>query len=618
MERIYFNKRTWKTLLFGFSLLSCLLVINVVVYGQVKFYTRVDQEVVAKNQPIQLQYVVENAKSVDEFKAPAFTDFILIQGPIESTGMSIVNGNTTQYKSLVYLLQPKSTGKISIKGATAVVDGKEMRSNNIIIEVTNKSVFAPTRPNQGFNFSFPGDRTEIEREFYLRPGENIIEKIKQNLFVKVEVNKTSCFVNEPIVATYKLYSRLRSESRVVKRPSYNGFSVYDMIEPDGSVTTTETLNGKEYNVHLIRQSQLFPLQAGTYTLDPVEVENSVRFIKSAGDEGNPFDEIFDQGGQIVEQTLNLSSKPVAITVKSLPVEKQPSSFDGAVGNFNINAYLSKDTIHQGEMANLIVSIKGKGNLPIINAPDIQWPKGMEGFDPKTSEDLHPETVPLNGEKTFRFPITAKKTGPLLIPTVHFSFFDPTSKSYKTDSTPEVQLYVLNALPGQKATSSSVVQSPASSIHFSEKFLLSLVGVVVFLMALTWAIFHYRAEKRKREARRALLIQQEQLLKLKPDPLDKARQLLASGDQLAFLKEMENAIWRKTAEKLSIPLALLNQPKVMGELKARGDSDTATLFRELVNNCEASLYIPGNQSENLQDILDKSSILFSRLDSIAGN
>ena len=144
--------------------------INVVVYGQVKFYTRVDQEVVAKNQPIQLQYVVENAKSVDEFKAPAFTDFILIQGPIESTGMSIVNGNTTQYKSLVYLLQPKSTGKINIKGATAVVDGKEMRSNNIIIEVTNKSVFAPTRPNQGFNFSFPGDRPEIEREFYLRPG----------------------------------------------------------------------------------------------------------------------------------------------------------------------------------------------------------------------------------------------------------------------------------------------------------------------------------------------------------------------------------------------------------------------------------------------------------------
>jgi hypothetical protein len=617
MERIYFNKKTWKTLVFGFSLLSCLLVINVVVYGQVKFYTRVDQEVVAKNQPIQLQYVVENAKSVDEFKAPAFTDFILIQGPIESTGMSIVNGNTTQYKSLVYLLQPKSTGKINIKGATAVVDGKEMRSNNIIIEVTNKSVFAPTRPTQGFNFSFPGDRPEIEREFYLRPGENIIEKIKQNLFVKVEVNKTSCFVNEPIVATYKLYSRLRSESRVVKRPSYNGFSVYDMIEPDGSVTTTETLNGKEYNVHLIRQSQLFPLQAGTYTLDPVEVENSVRFIKSAGDEGNPFDEIFDQGGQIVEQTLNLSSKPVAITVKSLPVEKQPSSFDGAVGNFNINAYLSKDTIHQGEMANLIVSIKGKGNLPIINAPDIQWPKGMEGFDPKTSEDLHPETVPLNGEKTFRFPITAKKTGSLLIPAVHFSFFDPTSKSYKIDSTPEVQLYVLNALPGQKATPSTVVQSPASSIHFSEKLLLSLVGIVVFLMALTWAIFHYRAEKRKREARKALLIQQEQLLKLKPDPLDKARQLLASGDQLAFLKEMENVIWRKTAEKLSIPLALLNQPTVMSELKARGDSDTATLFRELVNNCEASLYIPGNQSENLQDILDKSSILFSRLDSIEG-
>ena len=230
MERKQFYN-TLKPLTLCLAICWCVLGMSNIVYAQVKFYTRVDQEVVGRNQPVQLQYVVENAKSVDQFKAPAFTDFVLIQGPIESSGMSVINGNTTEFKSLVYLLQPKTTGKISIKGATAIVDGKQMRSNSIVIEVTNRNSGTPSR---GFNFNLPGEEFEVNREFYLRPGEDIIEKIKKNLFVKVEVSKHSCFVNEPIVATYKLYSRLRSESRVVKRPSYNGFSVYDMVEPDAT------------------------------------------------------------------------------------------------------------------------------------------------------------------------------------------------------------------------------------------------------------------------------------------------------------------------------------------------------------------------------------------------
>jgi BatD DUF11 like domain len=615
MEWEYFNMKRSKSSLFYFAMLACTLGLNAVSLGQVRFYTRVDQEVVSRNQPVQLQYVVENAKSVDEFKAPVFNDFILIQGPIESSGMSIVNGNRTEYKSLVYLLQPKITGKLNIRGATAIVDGREMRSNNIIIEVTNRSSAIPPS-SRGFNFNFPGDPPEVEREFYLRPGENIIEKIKQNLFVKVEVNKTTCFGNEPIVATYKLYSRLRSESRVVKRPSYNGFSVYDMVEPDGSVTSTEELDGKEYNVHLIRQSQLFPLQAGTFSLEPVEVENSVRFIKSAGDEGNPFDEIFDQGGEIVEQTLNLSSKAVIITVKPLPNEKQPPSFDGAVGNFNINASVSKDTIHAGEMSSLIVQVKGKGNLPIINAPDIDWPEGVEGFDPETNENLHPETVPLSGEKTFRFPLTAKKEGSLIIPALHFSFFDPASKSYKSDSTTSIPLQVLAALPGQQASGKSILPSRRHKNALPEKLLLLLVAGVVMLMASAWIIFYNRAEKKKKEMEKAMLLQQQQKA-APPDPLIKVRQFLVSGDQVAFLKEMENVIWKKAAEKLSIPSALLNQQKVMSELKSRGEIETATLFRDLVNNCETSLYIPGNRSENLQEILDKGQVLFTKLESLGG-
>ena len=612
----YSYNRTWKTILIRFSILSCLLVLHIVTLAQVKFYTRIDPAVTGRNQPVQVQYVIENAKSIDEFKAPSFDDFVLIQGPIESSGMSIVNGSTTQYKSLLFLLQPKTIGKLNIKGATALVDGKQMKSNNAVVQVTNRNVTTPPSSNPGFNFNFPEERPDVDREFYLRPGENVIEKIKQNLFVKVEVNKTNCFVNEPIVATYKLYSRLRSESRVVKRPSYNGFSVYDMVEPDGSVTSTEVVNGKEYNVHLIRQSQLFPLQAGTYTLDPVEVENTVRFIKSEGDQGNPFDELFGTGGPMIEQTLSLSSKPVTITVKPLPVERQPITFDGAVGNFSISASLSKDTIHAGEMANLTVKIKGKGNLPMINAPDIKWPKGMEGFDAQANEEIHPETIPLSGVKTYRFPVTAKKEGPSQVPALQFSFFDPSTQSYKTDSTTTIPLYVLAALPGQKAIVNPVARSGKPINPIPRNFLLILAALVVLVFAIVWMVLYSKSQKRKQEQEKLRKAQQEQAQKIKTDPLTKARLLLGMGDQMAFLKEMENAIWKKSAETLSIPSTMLNQPKVIRELKARGADDAADLFREVANNCEASLYIPGTPLENLQNILAKAEVLVTKLDMLA--
>ena len=114
----------------------------------------------------------------------------------------------------------------------------------------------------------------------VRPGENVEDKIRKNFFIKVDVSKTDCYLGEPIVATYKLYARLRSDSRVTRHPSLNGFSVYDMIDPTDDRVSVEKVNGKNFSVHIIRKTQLIPLQAGDVTLDPVELDNNIYFIKA--------------------------------------------------------------------------------------------------------------------------------------------------------------------------------------------------------------------------------------------------------------------------------------------------------------------------------------------------
>lgn len=280
VERINF-KDIARTVRFSFAAVFILLFSAAsIVAQQVKFTTVISSKEIGRGDYVQVEFVVENAKQIDQLSPPAFPDFHIIEVPMQSSGMTVVNGNMSQYKGVSFILQPIKTGKFTIPGATAEIDGKAMRSNVVSVEVTANSIGNSAGINPMLMPSMPREPMPDDKDYVLKPGENIIEKTKKNLFIKVQVDKNTCYVGEPIVATYKLYSRLRSESKVAKYPSLNGFSVYDMVDPNNDAASVETVNGKPFSVHVIRKAQLIPLQAGPVELSQVEVENTVHYIKS--------------------------------------------------------------------------------------------------------------------------------------------------------------------------------------------------------------------------------------------------------------------------------------------------------------------------------------------------
>ena len=110
-----------------------------------------------------------------------------------------------------------------------------MHSNKVTLKVT-KEAQGNNNPVQNFTFNSPfgnmpgfdqPDRITSFKEDILKDGENVQEKINKNVFVKVSADKNSCFIGEPVVVTYKLYTRLKMETNVSKSPSFNGFSVID-------------------------------------------------------------------------------------------------------------------------------------------------------------------------------------------------------------------------------------------------------------------------------------------------------------------------------------------------------------------------------------------------------
>ena len=225
--------------------------------AQMRFTVQTSTRDMGKTDYVEVQFIIENAKQIGNLQPPDFPDFTIVQGPNQSTGMRVVNGAVSQYKGISYLLQPKRTGTLVIKSATATIDGQQARTNSVQITIRNTSqgnkapAFSPL-PDP----SWPRAEPPVDMDEVVKPGENVGDKIRRNFFIRVDVSKTECYLGEPIVATYKLYARLRSDSRVTRHPSLNGFSVYDMIDPSDDRVSVEKFNGKNFSVHIIRKTQL--------------------------------------------------------------------------------------------------------------------------------------------------------------------------------------------------------------------------------------------------------------------------------------------------------------------------------------------------------------------------
>jgi hypothetical protein len=185
------------------------------VSAQVNFSAQASTKDMGKTDYVEVQFIVENAKKIENLQPPDFPDFTIVQGPNQSSGMSIVNGAMSQYRGVSYVLQPKKTGTLSIKSASATIDGQAMRTTPIQIIVRNQSMAQGNASPPAFNPlpdpSWPRAQPPVDMEELVKPGENVADKIKR-IFIKVDVSKTGCYLGSPL-ATYKLYARLRSDSR---------------------------------------------------------------------------------------------------------------------------------------------------------------------------------------------------------------------------------------------------------------------------------------------------------------------------------------------------------------------------------------------------------------------
>ncbi|MBC7826462.1 MAG: protein BatD [Chitinophagaceae bacterium] len=583
-------------------------------HAQTKFYTLVSERTIGYKRTFQVQYIVEGAKKIKDFRSSKFADFN-IEDEFEIPTTPTISAQTLQLVdaySKIIVLSPKKTGVLTVPGATAKIDGKLMRSNTVKVVVRQTGLSPLSNAD--------AEKEKVEDESEIKPGENIEQKIRENFYLKGEANKKTCYVGEPVMVVYKAYSRLNANSQVVRRPSLTGFSVVEMVDSYDNRPEIEKINGKSFFTHLIRKAQLFPLQAGTFTLDAAEVESTIYFFK------NPDAGINDDLQRLLERSTVdqppaftrlehktvLKSAPFSISVKPLPEAGQPANFGGAVGQYSVALRLLKTELQQGEPGKLQVMISGNGNFPLVTAPSIEWPAGLDITDPSAKEELNKFIYPLRGGKIFEYNFSSKDTGSFSIPPVEFSYFDPALKKYVTKKSSAAIFHIHK---GVKIGPSPARQ--ATSVNFDAPLPFYWYWFGILAMGLTGYIIYFLWSRSKSRQKLQPVIPKTEPPKksenIFEDPFNMARHAMYGEDKQKFYSEIQRVLWKTVAEKCHAVPSTLNKQNIAAQLRnCEISEDTISELQYILNECEWAVYTPSVDEKDMSKILFSSQKIRKQL------
>lgn len=440
------------------------------------------------------------------------------------------------------------------------------------------------------------------------------DRIKNNLYLTVSVNKSECYVGEPIIATYKLYSAFESESTILKNPSFYGFSFRDIITPRDNVVTRETIDGKKFDVHTIKKVQLTPNEAGKLEIDALTMGNKIRVLDNNGRKISLLDgvlEDFTLDGNYIHFTI--SSVPITVNVLSPNNTTSPMNYNGAAGDFRMNIQMNKTTLATGEQGLLTITIAGRGDFNKVKVPVVQWPAGINVLPAQTKNNYTRET---GGYKVFGIAFSGAAEGTYTIMPVQFSYFDTLNNRLNTITNRPITFYVRNT------DDNNVTTSPGTDTMNNDDTRAALIiggGVVLALLLLLLFI-----KKRKKEKQQyhqppvsrpgktyapANSVLQKSAIEEYLRPAADTRHHMGN----TFYNSLKQGIIKFFEEKFQLPAVLFNRTSLK---QSMSDNNVAEPLQDevlnLLTEIEMNIYSGGGLDADKNKLLTKARNILERL------
>ncbi len=342
-------------------------------------------------------------------RLPELPDFrVLSRG--QQRDFQLMNGRSSTRTSYNYLLIPMRPGTFEIGAATAMVGGAEVSSRPFTIEVT-----------------------AAEEE----GGQE-----NRDLFVTASVSTDQPWQGQQVIYTWRFYSRVRVGQGSIESMDFGG----DVVAEDlGEVRQFATaIEGVQYSVNEVRKA-LFPQRAGEIVLPPTQLSVEV-LVEEPRQQSrrrgifDDFDSLLGRGGRW--ETKYLVTEPLTLNVRPLP--PAPAGWNGLVGDFNIEASLSRRELQVGQSATLEVRVAGTGNVQLLAEPEFPELPTFKIYPDQPTGTVDNSGGQLSGRKVFRRALVPLVVGALDVPPLELVYFDPELGDYVKRSTDRIDLNVTPA------------------------------------------------------------------------------------------------------------------------------------------------------------------------------
>ena len=566
--------------------------------AQVQFEAKVSKTTLGLNERLRIDFTMND--DGDNFTPPSFEGFRVVGGPSQQVSQSWINGRSSFSKSYSYFLLPSQKGSLIIKQASIEINGQVYKTNPIKITVT-AAVEQPRDPN---------DVPQISTA--------------DAIHLVAEISKGNPYVNEPITVVYKLYFSYNigiTNWRELNKPKYNDFWSQN-IDIKQLVAEEGKYNGEKFRFVVLRKTVLYPQKSGKLEIEPLSLDIDVQVPTNRRN-------IFGQV-QVVDDNKRVSAGSKTITVRPLPEAGKPQNFTGAVGKFNFSVTPSKTNLKNGESLDLKVVASGTGNLKLFTLPKPIVPSSVEMYDAVHNEQVQTPLTGMNGQISDSYTIIPQFKGKYPIKPMSFSYFDLGSGKYKTITSPEIMINVLDgpsSADNTVATANSGVskmkvtsgeqfkfiklKTSLSSITKNDFLGSTLFYILMFVPFIIIPIIVLL--KKKKEAIDGDVMGNKVKLsnKLAKKYLSEAKNQINNKEP--FYIALEKAMHNFLKAKLHIETSEMSKDKIQEILLSRNaKTETVQSFIDLTENCELARYAPSSSVAIHQDF-DKAVAIISDLE-----
>ena len=494
---------------------------------------------------------------------PAMKSLNIVKEGSEGNSFSFGGfGGDMQLSKYSFILQPTQKGKVTIDPLTFEMNGNVYKSSSYTINVGE------------------GD-----------PKAKIVPQ-NSNIFLRIDFSKSEIYKGEHALVTYKLYSHYTNISIVdYDFPMANGLWKEEIKQGSkGWPQTQETINGKGYLVVPLKKEIIYAQKTGEIEIPAISIDLIV---------GGGF---FSQGTK-----ESIKSNSPTIKVKPLP-EGAPASFIDQVGkNYKLEMSYSTTELKSGEALDIKIKINGDGNIKQMTAPKLKLPFDFEEFEPEVKESYNVTTSGASGSKSFDFLVIPRHHGTFEIPEFKYTYFDLSSKKYKTLTYPSQTITVEKGANTQPLTTNSNITQkgdveilnneirhissqttfyPKDTYFFKSKTF--WIGIVappsIFVLVFLFLMFKPQKDENEMTQKGA----SKKALKI----LNEAKKHLDSKDDLLFYESLYKGLLHYLSNKFSVPTSSLTKESISATLVNHNiDLETINSFIKIIEESEMARFAP---------------------------